>query len=146
MTLSVHQLSTQSGRLPFDCSLDGFNHDWWCDASARRGHEYLTIVRGEVEVARAEVNPHSTDLDDYAGMDLPTTVVKIEFFEVREKLRLQGVGRAVVDAIIDRYKGRWLTVASAEAGAFWTALGWTEARHIRRPEMPSSRYLLHASI
>lgn len=45
------------------------------------------------------MNFHATVLDEYTGMDLLTTVVKTEFFEMREKLSQQGVDRALVHAI-----------------------------------------------
>lgn len=144
MTISIHRLIPTGGRVPFERRTKGFNRDWWRDVVALPGREYLTLALDGVEVARAQIDPASTDVDKYAGLDLPTVVVKIEFFEVTKRVRRQGLGWQAVDAILERYPGRWFTVASADAGGFWTKIGWTEARHVERPAAPSFRYVFHA--
>ncbi|PYD00910.1 hypothetical protein B4U78_009345 [Microbacterium esteraromaticum] len=145
MSLVAHRLVPDRGRLPFDCRLTGFDPDWWCDGATLRGREYLSVSRDGVEVARAEVDPRSTDVDEYVGLDLRGTVVKIEFFEVRKHLRGQGVGRLAVAAVIERYEGPWFTAAAVTAASFWTSIGWTEARHAARPYSSTARYLFNAS-
>ncbi|MFZ8756938.1 hypothetical protein ACO03V_05895 [Microbacterium sp. HMH0099] len=125
--------------------MTGFDPDWWCDGAALRGREYLSISRDGVELARAELDPQSTDVDEYTGLDLPATVVKIEFFEVRKQLRGRGVGRWAVAALIQHYEGPWFTVAAVTAAGFWTSIGWTEARHAARPCSSTARYLFNAN-
>jgi GNAT superfamily N-acetyltransferase len=145
MSLVVHRLTPDRGRLPFDCRVTGFDLNWWCDGATLRGREYLSVSRDGVEVARAEVDPQSTDVDEYVGLDLPGTVVKIEFFEVRKHLRGRGVGRLAVAAVTERYEGPWFTVVAVTSAGFWTSIGWTEARHATRPDTPTARYLFNAT-
>jgi GNAT superfamily N-acetyltransferase len=131
-------------RLPFDRRTKGFDRDWWCGNDAPPGREYLTFALEGVELVRAQIDPVSTDVDEYVGLDLPAVVVKIEFFEVSKRVRGQGLGRQTVAGIVERYAGRSFTVASADAGGFWTKIGWTEARHVQRPTAPTFRYVLRA--
>lgn len=145
MSLRLERLRTVDGSLPFDRSVKGFNRDWWGDGPALQGREHFSVVRGNTEIARAEVDPGSTDVGIYVGLTMPGVVVKIEFFEVRKRYRGQSVGRDVVAAIVAEYEGAWLTVVSTDAGGFWKAVGWTEARYRDRPDVPSFRYLLKAT-
>ncbi|MCR2817085.1 hypothetical protein [Microbacterium jiangjiandongii] len=144
MSMRLARLRTVDGSLPFDRSAKGFNRAWWYDGPALQGREYFSVVRGNTEVARAEVDPNSTDVGSYVGLTVPGVVVKIEFFEVRRRFRGDGIGRDAVAAIAAQYEGAWLTVVSSDAGGFWEAIGWTEARYGDRPDVPSFRYLLDA--
>jgi hypothetical protein len=141
VSLRLERLQPIGQSLPFDCSTKGFRTEWWCDGPALNGREHFSVLRGTTELARAVVDPNSTDVGAHSGLTLPAVVVKIEFFEVRKKYRCRNIGRDAVAATIGRYEGAWLTVVSTDSGGFWQSIGWSEARNQDRPDVPSFRYL-----
>lgn len=124
--MRIEELRAFDVRVPFEHSVSGFNSDWWCGGSPIRGRKYFSVFRDGIEVARAEVDPSSSDVGEHPGTTTLESIVKIEFFEVREDFRCLDIGRQAVALIAAQFEGLWITALSAVAGGFWRAIGWTE--------------------
>lgn len=119
--------------MPFDLTVEGFHDDWWDDRVGRvdTGHyDWLSFVDQGEEVARAEIDYDATLGGDYTGPPFPRDVIDVTFIEVRKDRRRNGIGRAVMAHIVDRYPGRVLIAFSEEADEFWSSIGW-----YRRPRV-----------
>lgn len=122
--------------MPFDLTVDGFHEDWWANRVGRVGtghYDWLSFVDQGEEVARAEIDYTATLGGDYTGPPIPRDVIDITFIEVRDERRRNGVGRAVMARIIERYPGRVLMRSPrrrtnsgrrsvGSAGPVWTAI------------------------
>ena len=103
-----------------------FNPGWWSGICRSGKYVFFVAHVGTVEVARVEL-----DLAKMIGSTYPTVVnpgegfVEIMFFEVATRLQRQGIGRAVVAALADRFPGRRFAAFSEEADEFWQSLGWS---------------------
>lgn len=116
----------------FEQSVLGFTAHWWERVARPTGldTDRFSVVKHGQEVARVEVDPDSRiALEDYAGLQIQLPVVDIEFFEVRADQRRRGLGREIVAALIDHYRGRDLIAFSEDADVFWADVGW---KHVPR--------------
>ena len=65
---------------------------------------------------------------DYLGDVDPRQFAKIQFIEVRQRHRGQGVGLATLQLLAESYPDRRL-LAFSEADGFWHKTGWTRYIH-----------------
>ncbi|BCJ65069.1 GNAT family N-acetyltransferase [Polymorphospora rubra] len=106
-----------------------FNSDWWNSHDLRVGAwAFLEIRDGDIEVARIHLRAE-VPIGHYAGTpQLGAAALGIQFIEVAESRRGQGIGTKAVQMLVERYPGRRL-VAFSEADRFWASLGWRRYDH-----------------
>lgn len=131
ISAQLHQLEarevfqTRDYRSPYLLS-DGFNKRWWNTGFYRaetQKDQYLGFYLGASEVARAKVQIRLLG-DLYEDLEPPSRVTEISFLEVHKAFRGQGLGRAVVQNIVDKHPDEVLIAFSEGANDFWLALGW----------------------
>lgn len=131
LSAQLHQLEarevfqTRDYRSPYLLS-GGFNTRWWSTGFYRaetQEDQYLGFYLGESEVARAKVQIQPIG-NLYENFEPPSLVTEIFFLEVHQAFRGQGVGRAIVQLLVDRYPGELLVAFSEGTDEFWRALSW----------------------
>ncbi|TDC47085.1 GNAT family N-acetyltransferase [Jiangella ureilytica] len=124
------------GCVPF-VSSPGFNPGWWDDPGLYGDGSICFEARlGGVEVARARLE-ETVDLSAYTtAPTLGDAVLQIEFFEVAEGRRGEGIGRELINRLVVMYPNRRLVALSQNAGAdkFWGKLGWRRHEHPEEPD------------
>ena len=114
---------------PFD-EHDGFTDRWWggpMDDESR--YEYIQVLRDDAEVARVKLD-QTVGIAHYEGTpDLGDVALEIQFIEVSEKHRLQGIGAAVLHRLAELHPDRRLVAYSEGADDFWSRVGWQAYYH-----------------
>ena len=113
---------------------DGFTDDWWNrpmgDAPKYR---FIQVLRDGAEVGRVELD-EKVYTAHYAGApDLGDVALEIQFIEVVENCRRQGIGAAIIEYLAETHQRRRLVAFSEGADGFWSSLGWQRYDH---PEGP----------
>jgi hypothetical protein len=125
--VSIHELAVTPSDtvVPFDLDAEGFDDDWWGEVSPQSSRRYFRFEVAGCEVARAQVDEQSTDFGErLEGCGLQS-IVKIEFFEVADMRRGEGIGRAAAELLSIQYAGDWMTLVSSDSGVFWLRIGWS---------------------
>lgn len=95
-----------------------FNGQWWL-RHAFEGHRYFSIWDGDNEVARVDLD-EQVCADEYPGAPTGRDLLEVQFLEVREGCRLEGIGTEIVSMIANANPGRRLVAfPSEEAEGFW---------------------------
>ncbi|MFZ2164786.1 MAG: hypothetical protein WAV45_04925 [Propionibacteriaceae bacterium] len=130
MRLREHPLVFDRGFAwkPFEAA-PGFDSGWW-RGRAVVGHIYISAQKGGSEVARIDLN-ESVWVGDHPGAPDGPDLLEIQFIEVREDLRFDGLGTEIVATIADRYLGRQLVARPTEdAESYWGKhLKWRRYGH-----------------
>lgn len=118
---------------------DGYHRNWWL-RPASDWHRYFSIMDDGDEVARVDLDERIWT-DDYPGAPTGRDLLEIQFLEVREGCRLQGLGTDIVAMIANANPGRRLAAFPSKAAeSFWEGhLGWDRYDD---PETPSRAPLL----
>jgi ribosomal protein S18 acetylase RimI-like enzyme len=89
----------------------------------------MAAAVGDIEVVRVELD-ESVEPDAYPDAAcLEGRPLEIQFLEVANDSRQQGLGTAMVTAIADRFPNRVLMAFSEGADAFWESMGWSRYDH-----------------
>ena len=92
------------------------------------GFEWLSVrLPDRSEVARVLVQPLAI-LGRWTDAEPPSRpMLEITLLEVARSRRRSGIGRAVVEALIERYPASSLVLTSQDEQShqFWSALGWS---------------------
>jgi hypothetical protein len=111
---------------------EGFTEEWWNGGvwDDGPGETVFVSVRGSgAEVARAELALGKVPPNTYPGWTGPGPFAAIEFFEVAEDSRANGIGRRAVTAIAALFPRYRLRAMSEGADGFWASLGWDVLQH-----------------
>lgn len=107
---------------PFAPSSPGFEPQWWDDPGLYGDGSICFDVRlGGVEVARVRLE-ETLDISAYtAAPHLGDAILQVDFFEVAERRRGEGIGRELVDRLATLYPDRRLVAISLNlrADEFW---------------------------
>lgn len=109
----------------------GFNDSWWL-GDAKGPLVFCSFTADDdVEVARAQIKPHSTlgvAYPTYARRHLDST--EIVLLEVRIDLQGRGLGHDVVDRLRVEFNPPYIALSLDErSDHFWRSLRWTEHSH-----------------
>lgn len=117
-------------------SLDGYEFaNFWVEEIYGSGapddgyQRFLAINEDEEQVALVELDLAAKREGFQTNHLLPLTgapVLEIQFIDVREKFRGQGVGKSVISELEKMFPGRKLMALSEDADGFWRSLGWEE--------------------
>jgi GNAT superfamily N-acetyltransferase len=120
---------------PFERS-DQFAADWWDDPPYLSNDPWYVqaLLDGE-EAARIELDPE-VHIDHYADTpDLAASGLEIVFFEVSAARQRQGIGTAVICALLAQHPDRRFVAFSEEADEFWASLGWDRFLNAESPDV-----------
>lgn len=136
MTLTIDaikpHLLTGDRVVPFD-SADGFTKQWWVRLDSST-HEWFTFTDSGEEVARAQIDPKAQIGSLYRDVPSPPRgFATIAFFEVRQDLHRQGIGRRAIALLQQKYPDTTMAAFSENADDFWTGLGWLRHEHRTKP-------------
>jgi len=113
---------------PGFASSDQFVAPWWIRQQGCQPYErWASISRSGMEVARVKFNLREGPQEHPLLGHLAHGYVDILLFEVAVSARGQGVGRAVLEAIQQRYPRARLTALNDDddSRGFWDRVGWT---------------------
>jgi GNAT superfamily N-acetyltransferase len=114
---------------PFD-EHDGFTDRWW---NRPMGDEpecrFIQVLNDGVEVARVELDEKVYTAHYEGAPNLGDTALEIQFIEVSDKYRREGIGAAVVHRLAELHADRRLVAYSEGADDFWSKLGWRRYYH-----------------
>lgn len=105
-----------------------FNDGGWSPLRVDDASIYIRVRLDGVEVARVELD-ELVDFSHFATAPQFDGALEIEFIEVASTHRRQGIGRAVVNALVARYPDRRFVGFSEGADPFWASLGWDRYEH-----------------
>ena len=110
----------------------GFNDSWWLgNVKGPLVFGSFRTTDGQVEVARAQIRPHSTTgvaYPTYTRAHLDST--EIDLLEVRTDLQGRGLGHEVVDLLRVELPLPYIALSLDErSDHFWRSLGWIEYPH-----------------
>lgn len=105
----------------------GFSKQWWHRGHASEGHRYFRAFQVGIEVGRLDLDSHVA-VDHYANVPPLGGALEIQFIEVRMDRRGEGLGKQVIEAIVELFPSRRLVAFSMEADGFYERLGWS--RHL----------------
>jgi hypothetical protein len=125
--VSIHEVAVtpRDTVVPFDLGAEGFDDDWWSEVSPQPSRRYFRFEAAGCEVARAQVDEQSTDFGERLEGHGLESIVKIEFFEVTDIRRGEGIGRSAAELLSIQYAGEWMTLVSSDSGSFWLRIGWS---------------------
>ena len=128
MPLELRQVYRTADYEPaYDVDNDDFGDIHWDHypytvRDSQKYDHYVAFDDG-VEVARVELEPNRQLHPVYVGLDVTKPIVDVWYFEVASSHRRQGVGRAVLDLVVEQYPGQTL-IAFSHADDFWAGIGW----------------------
>jgi GNAT superfamily N-acetyltransferase len=109
---------------------DGFTEHWWNGSIGDHPqYRFIQVRRDRVEVARVELDEKVHTAHYQGAPDLGDIALEIQFIEVSDKYRRQGIGAAVVRRLAELHPDRRLVAYSEEADRFWSKLGWRPYYH-----------------
>ena len=109
---------------PFEPN-DQFNGDWWDRPPYMTDDPlYIEVLLDGVEVARVELDEGFRGSKHVGAPTLGHLALEIQFIEVAESHRRQGIGAEVVARLAAAYSGRRLLALSEGADDFWASLDW----------------------
>jgi GNAT superfamily N-acetyltransferase len=85
---------------------------------------YVQALVDSAEVARVDLHENFEGSMHAGAPCLGRQALEIQFFEVAQSWRRQGIGVEVVSRLADLYPTRRLLALSEEADEFWSSLGW----------------------
>lgn len=124
--MDLELIALKYGRYkPFD-EHDGFTDRWWNGpAYGELRYQFYKVLGDGAEVARVELDEDIASTPHYkTAPKLGSTGLEIQFIEVAEGHRGQGIGTAVVHRLAELHSDRRLAAFSEEADDFWESLGW----------------------
>ena len=126
---------------PFD-EHDGFTDDWWNRPMGDEPkYRFIQVLSDGVEVARVELDEKVYTAHYEGAPNLGDTALEIQFIEVSDKYRRQGIGAAVVHRLAALYVDRRLVAYSKAADRFWPSLGWQRYDHAEGPRFHRSLFI-----
>ena len=134
--VEVSPVGERKRRRVFDPSSE-FPAPWWKqNLLANDADHCLSLYRDGVEVVRCKFYLSEGPLTDKVLGEMPEGQLDILAFEVALSARRQGVGRAALKAIREKYPEPRLTALNDNATSrrFWEGVGWK--RH--QPTYPHS--------
>lgn len=112
-----------------------FNRAWWNDLRLFDANAiYYEVRRGDVEVARVELDDHADFAHGFGGPKLGTSGLEIQFIEVAPEFRGGHVGTETIGLLNVAHPGRRLMALSERADGFWASLGWDRYPHPEHAE------------
>lgn len=130
MQLSIREISAGPGE-DFNVP-DGYKfRDHWVPTAYRGqdGHRQFAVVdEGDVEVARIDLRETATR-EGFREATYPISedglpILEIQFIDVREPYRVQGIGTWIVRYLEREHPGRQLVALPEKSEGFWEKLGW----------------------
>lgn len=116
---------------PFEASED-FTQDCWQaneDIAASAADSFYSFSRAGEEVARMLLVDPAGPIDGY---DVPPDLedaVHIDFIEVADGYRGQGLGSRAVELVQQLFPGRTFVALPGGNEGFWESLGWQRYEH-----------------
>lgn len=119
---------------PFELS-DDFAPDWWDRVPYLDDDpHYVQVLRDGVEVARVELDHDLRGSAHVRAPRLGDQALEIQFLEVADPHRGQGIGTEVVRLLVEQYPDHRLLAMSEDADGFWSSLGWDRHDHRDGPQ------------
>jgi ribosomal protein S18 acetylase RimI-like enzyme len=120
--------------LPFEVN-DNFNPDWWDRVPYLEDDpHYVQVLLDGVEVGRVELDHGFRGSKHLGAPKLGDKALEIQFIEVAESCRGQGIGAEVVRLLVERHHDRRFLAMSEDADDFWASLGWDRYDHRDGPQ------------
>ena len=119
---------------PFELS-DDFTPDWWDRVPYLDDDpHYVQVLHDGAEVARVELDHDFRGSAHVGAPRLGDQALEIQFLEVADPHRGQGIGTEVVRLLVEQYPSHRLLAMSEDADGFWSSLGSDRYDHRDGPQ------------
>jgi GNAT superfamily N-acetyltransferase len=123
---------------PFEASEDFEQACWQANEviAASPSDLFYAFTRAGEEVVRRIIVDHP-DLDPGYGVPEAGEGLEIDFMEVADGRRRQGLGTQAIELLRQQHPGRTVFARPPESeDAFWRSLGWEHVRHAQNGDYP----------
>lgn len=113
---------------------DQFTPDWWDRVPYMDDNpHYVGVWLDDVNVARVELDHEFRGSAHIGAPKLGDRALEIQFIEVAESYRGQGIGTETIRLLVAHHPGRRFVALSEDADDFWASLGWDRYDHREGP-------------